>query len=53
LNLVKTVVLSVLKVINAAQMANGHAVLVTQRLFHAEASLLRKDLARNVHVVIP
>jgi hypothetical protein len=53
LNLVKTVILSVLKVINAAQMANGLAVLATQRLFHAEASLLQKALARNVHAVIP
>jgi hypothetical protein len=46
------VILSVLKVINAVQMANGHAVLATERLFHVEVSLLRKALARNAHAAI-
>jgi hypothetical protein len=52
LNLVKTVILSVLKVINAVQMANGLAVLATERIFHVEGIIFRKALARNVHAAI-
>jgi hypothetical protein len=41
-----------MKVTNAVQMANGHAVLATERLSHVEVSLLRKALARNVRAAI-
>jgi hypothetical protein len=52
LSLVRTAILSALKVTSAVQMVNGHAALATAGLSRVETASSRMALARRVLVVI-